>query len=189
MPLEAVLFDTEFTVENHKGRIDAIEFVVDIVQIGAVILEISSQGIAVKSKFSCLVQPIRGFKLSPYFVNLTGITQEKLDSNGISFVEAIASFAQWCGVNVPIYSFGGKDQSVLEENCLRSGIPFPLKGVQFWDARAFFYLMGVDTSSYESGTIPKAFNLPMHGQRHDALDDARSVARALQAARRQLVEA
>ena len=92
-----ILFDTEYTswkgcLEN--GRADWQKK--EIVQIAALKIDNHLQ---VESEFNVYVKPEINPVLSDYFIDLTGITNEKLTAEGIPFYEAYArfkAFAEGC---------------------------------------------------------------------------------------------
>lgn len=92
-----ILFDTEYTswkgcLEN--GRADWQKK--EIVQIAALKIDNHLQ---VESEFNVYVKPEINPVLSDYFIDLTGITNEKLAAEGIPFYEAYArfkAFAEGC---------------------------------------------------------------------------------------------
>lgn len=92
-----ILFDTEYTswkgcLEN--GRADWQKK--EIVQIAALKIDNHLQ---VESEFNVYVKPEINPVLSDYFIDLTGITNEKLAAEGVPFYEAYArfkAFAEGC---------------------------------------------------------------------------------------------
>lgn len=99
-----VIFDTEYTswkgcLEN--GRADWQKE--EIVQIAA--LKIKGETLEVIAEFNCYVKPKINPVLSDYFIDLTGITNEKLVAEGVSFEQAYEAFKQFAGDDI-CYSHG-----------------------------------------------------------------------------------
>lgn len=99
-----VIFDTEYaswdgfltdTPENKKKA--------EIVQIAAI--KINADDLSVAEELNLYVKPYFRPKLTQYFINLTGITDEILEAKGIGYLEAYEKFKQFAG-NVPCYSHG-----------------------------------------------------------------------------------
>lgn len=116
-----VIFDTEYTswkgcLEN--GRADWQKE--EIVQIAA--LKVDELTLEVVSEFNVYIKPVINPVLSDYFINLTGITNEKLADEGIDFVTAYQQFCEFAGEDV-CYSHGWSlstndiaDGEVMNEN-------------------------------------------------------------------------
>ena len=71
------------------------------------------------------IKPFKNPILSKYFISLTSITQEEVDTKGISLKVAMGEFVKWCG-RLQLYSYG-PDHERLIENCALIDIPFLLK--------------------------------------------------------------
>ncbi len=123
--------------------------------------------------FTVFVRPRLNPELSTYFIELTGITQQTIDKNGVDFLSALDQFKKWCG-QIPIYSYGG-DEENLKENCELEGIKLPFLSAQFHDIRDIFDLNGIATDKYYSSSIMEAFGKKSSRQAHDGLNDARSI--------------
>ena len=88
-----VVFDLEYTawdgsLANNWSRPGEHR---EIVQIGAVKLD-ATDGMVELDSFECLVMPKNNPILSDYFIELTGITQDRVDSHGVSFSEMLSLF-------------------------------------------------------------------------------------------------
>lgn len=149
----------------------------EVVQIGAVRLDANS--FAILDEFDVLVRPRFNAGLSPYFENLTGITNAELQTRGVDFAPAYDRFLAFAG-DGPIAAFG-RDEQVLEENLRLYGIadasPLPL----FYDLRGWFAVQGVDPRGRHSCDIAPALGLTVTGRGHNALDDAKSLAASMEA--------
>jgi len=149
----------------------------EVVQIGAVKLDADT--FALREEFEALVKPRFNPILSPYFEKLTGIGAEQVAMRGVDFQEAYNRFLVFAGPG-PIAAFG-HDEKVLEENLRLYGIkdakPLPL----FYDLRGWFAVQGVDPRGRFSCEIAPALGVPFVGRRHNALDDARSLAAGMEA--------
>lgn len=118
--MSLVIFDTEFTswqgclengwTGNHKK---------EIVQIAAVKV---TDKLEVMAEFNVLCKPVINPVLSNYFVDLTHITNEQINAEGILFKEAYDKFADFAGDDICYsHSWGSdfenkSDGAILEEN-------------------------------------------------------------------------
>ena len=146
----------------------------EVVQIGAVRLD--GGDFHILEAFEVLVRPRINAGLSPYFEKLTGITKARLAAQGVDFAEAYDRFLDFAGEG-PICAFG-HDDWVLEENIRLYG----LQGAHlpaFQDLRVWFAEQGIDPRGLHSCDIGPRLGVPFAGRRHNALDDARSIAGAM----------
>lgn len=174
-----VVWDTEFTAwpgSQERGWTRPGEHR-EIVQIGAIALDATADFKEI-AMFERIIQPKVNPRLSQYFVELTGITQERLDREGIPFPGALEAFAgfvnRWTG---GIGSFG-RDDVVLDENCALHGIALPVERHRFQDLRPALEA-AIRRKGMMSSELPRFVGLPVAEQAHDALGDARAIASVL----------
>jgi inhibitor of KinA sporulation pathway (predicted exonuclease) len=173
LPKKIVVFDTEYTSwEGSQERAwSGPNEYREVVQIGAVRVE--TEKFEELDAFDMYVRPMKNRTLSDYFISLTGITQEIIDRDGVSFPEALEKFYSWSdGQN--LFCFGS-DGAVLEENAGFHGIPFSLKRSRFFDIRDVFTERGIPARDFMSSTIPEAFGEKPSRRGHSAIGDARSI--------------
>lgn len=179
LPPKFILFDTEYTAwegsqERKWGGPNEYR---EIVQIGAIYVD--NVTLTEINAFTCFIQPKMNPVLSDYFINLTGITQGVVDTEGVGFFEAIARFKEW-SMETPIYSFG-RDGRWVQENCTMLMIQNPFTLEQFHNIRDFFKIHGISTDQYFSSTIIEAFGKVALRRGHDALNDVRTILDGLHA--------
>ena len=109
----AVVFDLEFTawegsMANRWLRPGEFK---EVVQIGAVKVDAEY---APGEILDVMVRPRLNPILSPYLVELTGITNEEVGARGMDFAAAYREFTQFAG-SLPIIAYG-RDDLVLIEN-------------------------------------------------------------------------
>jgi inhibitor of KinA sporulation pathway (predicted exonuclease) len=157
----------------------------EVVQIGAIKLDADS--FAVLGEFDMLVRPRINTVLSPYFEKLTGITNEKVERQGVDFAVAYQRFLDFTAEG-PIAAFG-QDQRVLEDNFRLYGMSEARALPVFYDLRGWFAALGLDPRGMHSCDLAPALGVPFAGQTHNALHDARAVvgAMAVMASRGQCV--
>src|SRR3989338_10997477 len=82
-PKRFILLDTEYTSgEDSQERGWGPNKYKEIIQIGAI--SVDGKSLAEEGAFSVFVKPVKNPQLSDFIVGLTGITQEKIDTEGIS---------------------------------------------------------------------------------------------------------
>jgi inhibitor of KinA sporulation pathway (predicted exonuclease) len=179
MPLASItIFDLEYTAwECSMARhwLTPGEFR-EVVQIGAVKLDADS--FAPLAEFDILVRPRINARLSPYFEKLTGITNESVARRGVDFAAAYARFLEFAG-DGPIAAFG-HDERVLEDNIRLYGMKSARALPVFYDLRGWFAVQGLDPRGMLSCDLGPALGLPFAGRAHNALNDARSIAGAME---------
>jgi len=112
-----IIFDLEATCweGNQVGRKQ------EVIEIGAVSADEFGTS---NSTFSKLVRPEQNPRLSYYCTNLTGITQE--DVNSANHFKIVASeFMRWIDIDEEEYllcSWGDKDIEFLQSDCLHNNI-------------------------------------------------------------------
>lgn len=115
MTRHIVIFDTEYTTwegaaaNGWTGPGQHRE----IVQIAALKMDFPS--CAVVDSLDILIKPRINPILSDFFQDLTKITQELVDLNGIPFATALDFFLEFCGAGTPTLSYGN-DACILAEN-------------------------------------------------------------------------
>ena len=187
LPKIIVIFDLECTAwpgsvkRNWAGPGEYRE----LVQIVAVLTE-TTKGFTELSNFKSLVKPRINPILSDYFIELTGITQEEINSEGIDkFPVVLQSFYNWSS-NYELYCFDNEskgsqlfDRDVLIENCELYGIEFPFQSERFHNIQKIFRQHGYKIE--QSGTTPEAFGIKILTQPHNALNDVRGLIIGLKA--------
>ena len=178
---KAVVFDLEFTSwpGSNERNWSLPNEDREIIQIGAVKIETTGDMREVDS-FQILVRPLKNPILSNYIVNLTEITQEKVEKEGILFPLALSRFINFIGEHpIDILSNGG-DEEVIEENCQIHNIPFLSIFKKSTDLKIYFSeVLGISRKNCTSGMLPELFGLNNHEKQHNALGDARSISQAL----------
>lgn len=176
MPPEFIIFDTEFTAwegSYERGWSEENEHR-ELIQLGA----IKIRNFVEIENLLLYCKPTINPQLSDYIIELTGVTQEDVETLGEPFEVIFDKFTKWSG-ELPMYSYGN-DVTVLNENNNLNQTGKVASEDNFHDVREIFKAKGVDTTKYHSGTIAKAFGLNPPPA-HDALNDCRSILMALKA--------
>ena len=175
---QIVLYDTEFTswqdfmAQGFKapGRYP------EVIQIGAVRIDVSDD-FAERDVLDILVLPRVNAQLSDYIIDLTGITQVRLNEEAIRFSEALESFLEFVG-DYDLYSFG-TDGKIMTENCKINDLPIPSVFEQEKNLKIMLAEAGLIDGDVMSSELPSYVGLPPEPNAHDALADARAVVRVL----------
>lgn len=175
-----VFYDTEFTtwpgaLESNWGEPWQHR---ELVQIGAIRFDLET--LEEIDELDILIKPKLNPALSPYFVNLTGITQDAVDNKGLSFPEAYRLFTAYIG-DLEASSYG-PDDIVVRENLALHAMPAAETDFSGFDIGPWFkkeggsYGVGPKTNS---GKLAATLGAPMKAlQEHNALHDVRSICAA-----------
>ncbi|AXX96833.1 3'-5' exonuclease family protein [Profundibacter amoris] len=186
---QAIIWDCEFlTSEGAPSRFwcgprdpDQI-----LVQLGAVRLDLNGN-YDIGARFSQIVVPRDRLgevcALDSYFTRLTGITQEKVAQEGLELAEALSAFDGFSG-GAPFWAWGRDEYQALAISCYLAGIPAPIPATRFGNAPVLLLKAGI---AHDEIVTLRSPNLAAHfgveregGAAHNAVDDAHSVALALQ---------
>lgn len=136
------------------------------------IVDLRTDSLEIRREKLYLIKPQLS-RISPFCSTLTGITPKEVE-HAPALPEVVRaarkSFAQgdWCA--------WGRDDALIAENCARSGAEFPFPGLFHDLAAQMRLLLGL---TYRPGLDEALarFGLDFEGQPHDALADARNLAR------------
>ncbi|NBJ10308.1 3'-5' exonuclease family protein [Microvirga arsenatis] len=185
----AIIFDCEFLcIQGSQSRFWCAAHDPDpvIAQIGAVKLGLEG-GFPLLDRFRAYVQPIDRFgnryAIDPFFTHLTGITEENICTDGLPLQEALEDFDRF-SAGVRFWSWGKDELNMVAISCYIAGIQWPIPAHRFDNAVKLFIGAGMpieDIGRTPSNKLADYYGIehtPLQG--HDALDDALSVAYALQ---------
>lgn len=174
-----VLYDTEFT--SWPGFLEpgfkAPGRYPEVIQIGAVRIDAAGD-FAERDALDILMLPRVNVKLSDYIIDLTGITQARLEKAGIQFAYALDIFLNFVGDSTPLFSFG-MDGVIMRENCRLQDLPEPPLFDTEINLKAMLADAGLVEMIAKSSGLPALFGLEPEHRGHDALADARAVVRVL----------
>lgn len=171
---EIIVWDSEFTAwdGSYDNGWTAPGQFKELIQIGAV--RVRTSDFAELDRFEVYIKPTINPILSAYFIELTGITQEKINRNGLLSKKALPMFFNWVKRS-SLYSWGITDYWALAETCKINNIILPLNKDKFYDVRMIFWKKGVMAEDYQSSTIVKAFSQKPKRAAHSAINDARTI--------------
>jgi 3'-5' exoribonuclease 1 len=149
----------------------------EIIEIGAVSLD-SNVGPA-SEEFACFVRPLIRPFLSAFCVQLTGVRQEDVDQAEL-FPVAFERFLTWIGPKpFVLCSWGLYDLKQFRIDCRHHNIPFPMTFERHINLKKeFARLKGVRKMGMAAAL--RHLKLPLEGQHHRGIDDARNIAKIAQ---------
>lgn len=146
----------------------------EIIEIGIALLdaetgEISdNEGILVKPKNS---------KVSPFCTELTTLTQQQLDEEGMSFSEACQilenKYSQYTWA-----SYGAYDIKMMTAQCNKRNIDYPLSESHINVKQLFAEKKGLKKPVGMAGAL-YVLGIPLEGTHHRGVDDANNIAKIL----------
>ncbi|MFD2940819.1 exonuclease domain-containing protein [Flavobacterium notoginsengisoli] len=148
----------------------------EIIEIGLAVLD-TETGAITKNK-GILIKPQRS-SVSPFCTELTTITADLLDKNGISFEEAVDLLID--EYNPDLYtwaSYGQYDLNMLTKQCKSFGIPYPMGEGHINVKEHFAEKFGLKRSIGMNGAL-QLLNIPLEGTHHRGIDDAKNIAKIL----------
>ncbi len=157
----------------------------EILQIGAIRLH-NDEELSEIDSLDVLVKPRINPELSDYIIDFTGITQARLDAEGMSFAEALKRLVAFLGDDTETVYSWGTDFKVIKENCQLNDISFPLEDGLFNNARELLSrtVDGALNDVYSSG-LPEAMGFLAPGTAHRGIDDCYCIAETFRILRKQ----
>ena len=185
----AIIFDCEFLcLEGSQRRFWCAAHDPDpvIAEIGAVKLGLEGD-FPILGTYKAYVRPIDRFgnqyALDPFFTALTGITEENIETEGVSLQDALAGVASFSD-GARFWSWGKDELNMVAISCYVAGIQPPIPAHRFDNAVKLLLAAGMPiedlakTPSNKLADYYAAEHPPL--QDHDALDDALSVSYTVQ---------
>lgn len=140
----------------------------EVIQIGAVKLD---RHLRVCGSYSVIVKPQHFKKIHKHVSDLTGISQEMMDS-GVPLPTAAENFKRWCGEDFVFLTWGPDDVPMLKDNFHIHDLPSE------WLDRTYD-LQVLFNQQTDGGTKQRSleyameyFEIPQNLPAHDALNDA-----------------
>lgn len=148
----------------------------EIIHIGAV--EISAS-LTETAALDLLVRPRINPVLSDYITALTGITNAQMAERGIDYAEALPKFLNFVAGR-PFVCFG-RDDIVLRENLALYGLENTIQVPNAVNIAPWLRANGIDTKGLHACDTARAAGVEHTTGDHNALEDSRSVAKAIRA--------
>ena len=169
---------------------EGTQFSHEMIAIGAVLTSIDKNGKIKKYKKPFKMYVKAKNKVGRVVTNLTGITDEQLSKEGVSFAKAITEFKKYCGIafkKASFVTFGNHDMKILGQS-LAYNLDTPREIVSIIQKNYIDYLVFISEFIKDSSNNPlslvnyvKHFNLKESGTAHDPAVDAINLAHIYEA--------
>lgn len=148
----------------------------EIIEIG--ICELDTLTGKISKNKGILVKPIKS-RVSNFCTELTTITQEMLDKDGISFSEACTLLrTEYDSYQYTWASYGAYDIKMLKNQCQVRNIDYPLSQDHINVKELFTQVKGLNKKVGMNGAL-YILGLPLEGTHHRGIDDAKNIAKIL----------
>lgn len=165
--LEATCWENK---EQSKGQVN------EIIEIGICILDTRDGSISQNK--GILVKPKRS-TVSPFCTQLTTITQQMLDDEGVSFDEACQLIrTEYDSYQYTWASYGAYDINMMKSQCRIRGVDYPLSQDHINVKLLFSKVKGLKGKVGMAGALG-ILNIPLKGTHHRGVDDAYNIAKVL----------
>lgn len=147
----------------------------EIIQFGYVVINLAERRIEDKGEW--LIKPKKS-TISPFCKELTGISQEMIDNEAISFERFRKELEKKGYLSIPTTSWGYGDYFQLKANCDYLDLKYPLSSSYFCCKTLF----GLWTGRSKGWGLRKAMaklGLDFEGNQHNAMWDSYNTARVL----------
>jgi inhibitor of KinA sporulation pathway (predicted exonuclease) len=113
--------------------------------------------------------------VSPFCTELTTITQDLLDQEGISFLEAIAMLEdEYQPDQYTWASYGQYDLNMLKKQCKLRNVPYPMGSHHINVKEYFSEVKGLTQKVGMNGALD-ILKIPLEGTHHRGVDDAKNI--------------
>lgn len=168
-----VIVDVEATCWEGKTP-DGMES--EIIEIGICLLDIKSGEIS--DNRGILVKPEKSV-VSPFCTELTTITKEMIDKEGISFKDACNILRkEYQSQSRAWASFGAYDYNQFQKQCSSTGLPYPFNSSHI-NVKTLFALKRKLIHEQGMAGALAILEIPLEGTHHRGIDDAKNIAKIL----------
>lgn len=171
---EIIIIDLEATCWEQDGDYQRRRS--EIIEVGVCKMD-ADTGELIKSE-GILVKPVHS-EISAFCTRLTSITPQMVERDGVSLKEACQKLEEtYSSKKLTWASYGAYDRTMLNEQCTRLGIAYPVSR-QHINVKVLFsevYKLGRGIGM--AGAL-RMLNLPLEGAHHRGVDDAKNIAKIL----------
>ncbi|WP_298416776.1 3'-5' exonuclease [uncultured Kordia sp.] len=168
-----IIVDLEATCWNGKipdGQVN------EIIEIGICVLNTETGNITQNE--GILIKPERS-EVSEFCTELTTITQELLDTEGISFAEALTKLrVEYDPKQYTWASYGQYDLNMLKRQCKLRNMEYPMGANHINVKTTFTEVKGLRKKVGMNGAL-QILNIPLEGTHHRGIDDAKNIGKIL----------
>ncbi|MDB0601967.1 3'-5' exonuclease [Tenacibaculum maritimum] len=146
----------------------------EIIEIGVCVLDINTGGITQNE--GILVKPFKS-EVSAFCTELTTLTQEMLDTKGVTLSEACMILREEYKTETLVWaSYGEYDKKMLENQCRKWSILYPMNDNHINVKKE---LSKISMKSMGMERALKYIGIKLDGTHHRGVDDARNIAKIL----------
>ncbi len=168
-----IIIDLEATCWEGEERKNNIS---EIIEIGICVLDMITGDITKND--GILIKP-EASTVSKFCTQLTTITQEMLDKEGISFKEACDILrTEYNAYQYTWASYGYYDYKMLETQCTNYNIDFPVSKNHI-DVKELFAKKRNKKKKVGMNGALQILDIPLEGTHHRGKDDAKNIAKIL----------
>lgn len=169
-----LVVDVESTCWKDKKEADTKTS--EIIEIGVAILNPYLEQI---TKYPSIYVTNTVSDVSDFCTDLTGITQDTLDNQGISFSNALNKLrTEFFSRDMYWASYGNYDRKMFDKQCRMRGLPYPFHDTHFNVKSMARLALGLDKEVGMDVALDK-LNLDLEGRHHCGADDAYNIAQIL----------
>ncbi|AGC76804.1 inhibitor of KinA sporulation pathway (predicted exonuclease) [Nonlabens dokdonensis] len=170
---QIIIIDLEATCWNGKVPTGQVN---EIIEIGICVLNTNTS--VITRQKGILIQPERS-TVSTFCTELTTITQELLDKEGVSFKEACTQLREeYHAHHYTWASYGAYDLNMMKKQCKMRGMEYPLAQNHINVKTLFSEVKGLKGKVGMKGALG-ILNFPLEGTHHRGVDDANNIAKIL----------
>jgi inhibitor of KinA sporulation pathway (predicted exonuclease) len=148
----------------------------DIIEIGICLLDVQTGEIT--DNRGILIKPERS-TVSEFCTELTTITPELIETEGISYKEACAIVRKdYMGQSRAWASFGAYDFKQFQRQCTDLGVGYPFSPSHI-NVKTLFALKKQLTHEVGMDGALKLLKIPLEGTHHRGVDDAKNIAKIM----------
>ena len=173
--------DFEATCDNVKPKPGEPSLIMEIIEIGSVMVDISS--LEPVSEFQSFIKPCHSKELTPFCMGLTSIKQADVDG-APGFPTALDSWAKWADTittrgEILFSSWGLYDYKQLLKDCTCHGVAFPWRRDHMNLKEYIGTKMGWSKRGCGMGKAINRLGMKFDGVHHRGIDDAKMAAKIL----------
>ncbi|MFH7005054.1 exonuclease domain-containing protein [Flavobacterium bizetiae] len=148
----------------------------EIIEIGLAVLDLQTGEITQNQ--GILIKPQRS-SVSPFCTELTTITQDLLDKNGVTFEEAIEKLVDVYQPDLYTWaSYGQYDLNMIRKQCRSFGMRYPMGNQHINVKTLVAEKLDLQKPTGMNGAL-HLLNIPLEGTHHRGIDDAKNIAKIL----------
>ncbi|WP_075344280.1 3'-5' exonuclease [Tenacibaculum agarivorans] len=168
-----LIIDIEATCWNGKVPPGQVS---EIIEFG--ICELNTETGEIAKNKGILVKPERS-EVSSFCTELTTITQDLLDKEGVSFTEACQQIREDYNAKEYVWaSYGAYDLKMIKNQCKVRNVEYPLSQEHINVKEFFTEVKGLRRKVGMKGAL-HILNIPLEGTHHRGIDDAKNIAKIL----------